>query len=799
MEVKNIQYFFSFVISVLLSFQVLHAEKVIKVLEFNPIELKERALSGEDEGKCELNWQGMYTCGHSGSYRVPLYLHTLEVPVDAYDFQIEVTEATMGQMVYLTQPLGLFSEPVSETERLSVNQEEGISGEGKQKIVKIVNDYCLKGNSHYITLQANPVMVIDSTSVIPYSSIEIALSYKRDLNKAISGAPLTKVNELPVKGTFEYDPLMFGIHRDYIIITTQKLKESCKTLAVWKAQKGMNVILKTIEEIKLTSSSYLDDADAIRKYLQSIYNPYIDQYCILIGGDDDITYRYLYDSSSREGKDGKLLDDNFVPTDIYYSDLKQNWILEYDPIVGVYTAPIYSSRYSPCMYVGRLICSDEKELYNYMHKLLVYEAYPGKGNSDYVMNGLVTKQDQQRDYTDLFTELNTHHITKLIDNSGEDFISNEPTGKQVIDAMKESGLITLQGHGNPGTVACAGKNGKTETWRYIKARDEYSNKELGYGVANEPSGVGLNCLNNIWKPSIIYSLSCSITPFDKLYDYRYKYNMGTSFTVGGLYGGVAILSNTRTGWKNESQVLEGEFAKQLKGCSNIGKAYILSKANVPAEYSYHRSTHNLLGDPELCMWMNKPQALIPIVSQMSDKIMVEGLGEPDAQICLFDGVSKTVTDLLPISGTYTLSTANFGFECNDYMVGIWREGFLPYLKYYGQDRTITRTHKSYVVMDAVCGGAVNPNSSKGTFLVSTDGVIEIKALNSITLADNVIIEDNGRASLECMGDISLNAVTVQSGASLVLKSDHIVFNEGFKADAGCSIVTMLQDYNSASK
>ena len=86
------------------------------------------------------------------------------------------------------------------------------------------------------------------------------------------------------------------------------------------------------------------------------------------------------------------------------------------------------------------------------------------------------------------------------------------------------------------------------------------------------------------------------------------------------------------------------------------------------------------------------------------------------------------------------------------------------------------------------------------FLTVVATVIAGSASAQLSVVDKgQIIEDNGRASLECMGDISLNAVTVQSGASLVLKSDHIVFNEGFKADAGCSIVTMLQDYNSASK
>ncbi|MBD5204423.1 MAG: hypothetical protein HDS82_06100 [Bacteroidales bacterium] len=772
----------------------LQSAEIIRTLDFNPSLINEKSLDKEGQkGRCEVLWEGLEPQSKEGLTCLPVYYLSIEVPVISGNYRVAIDSYVTSQPIRMSLPIGVVINRSVNLQSDDIESELHFDTvpEYKERIdVEIVNDYYIKGLQHFVTVRVNPLELIDERTIVPCESITLSLTYDED---GIDPLSFTKRNSINrsissnVSQNFLYKSDNPDLRSDYIIITTEDLKDDCRNLAIWKAQKGMNVILKTIEEIASNITDCIDTAETIRKYLQSLYVPTIDQYCILIGPFEKLPARYFYRDSSREGKEGILLDDNFVPSDIYYSDLIQNWQFKKD-IENEYTESIDSIKFSPCLFVGRLICQTSKEIENYLHKLYLYEAFPGKGDTDYLNNALLTKQDQQLTYKHLFEELNDFSLIELRDISetvsNKDaitFDTNKPTGRQVIEMMKTSGIISLQGHGNPGTVACAGVNGKAPTWRYIKALDYYDNKKLGYCDVGEPAGCGLDNLNNIWTPSIIYSLSCDIMPFDRVYNFSYPYTMGTSYTVAGLYGGVAMLGNTRLGYTAQGPRLELNFGKQIKCCSIIGKAQAFSKTMSGFMY-YAIAASNILGDPQISLWLGKPKSLNIALSSYGGGMKFESDEIVGAKISLFNDEGVTLLDSIT-HPTYEVSANVLNMLNYDLVVSIWREGYLPFVKYFGQNKTL-KTNKRYIVNQAVIGKQILSNLKNGNYIVGTGSVLSISALDEVKLEDGFGIENGGMAEFDSMNVIEVKGTTVNSGGKLDLNADRICIGAGFKAEKG---------------
>lgn len=103
-------------------------------------------------------------------------------------------------------------------------------------------------------------------------------------------------------------------------------------------------------------------------------------------------------------------------------------------------------------------------------------------------------------------------------------------------------VFQLDGHGAPSYIIVS-NNAQINSNRVITA---FQNVNSGNFI--QESGHGLDCLTNHDYPAIAYSISCTSTPFDIYGSYDIPYNIGSSFTVAGLYGGPAFLGNTREGF-----------------------------------------------------------------------------------------------------------------------------------------------------------------------------------------------------------------------------------------------------------
>ena len=89
------------------------------------------------------------------------------------------------------------------------------------------------------------------------------------------------------------------------------------------------------------------------------------------------------------------------------------------------------------------------------------------------------------------------------------------------------------------------------------------------------SANGLDNLTNKDYPMIVYSTSCTITPFDVIEGLEEYPNIGQSLTLGKDYGGPALIGNTREGLVYTSTLYQLFFNDYIINRLNFRKLYIL--------------------------------------------------------------------------------------------------------------------------------------------------------------------------------------------------------------------------------
>jgi len=141
-------------------------------------------------------------------------------------------------------------------------------------------------------------------------------------------------------------------------------------------------------------------------------------------------------------------------------------------------------------------------------------------------------------------------------------------------------------------------------WK-LDAQDAYPYSNVQFENNN-----GLDNLNNSDYPSVLYSISCDVIPFDitSSIGNNGAMNSGESYTTNSSAGGVAFLGNTRYGWVGSSYLLYKNFAQHItSGGSNthLGISESISKSSFSDHYLSY--THNLIGCPETEIWTAAPR------------------------------------------------------------------------------------------------------------------------------------------------------------------------------------------------
>ena len=424
---------------------------------------------------------------------------------------------------------------------------------------------------------------------------------------------------------------------EYVVIAPRIYTSSLHDFVEWKTQKGRYTGIVNIEDIleaypngdEIGTSPIPDMAGSLRQYLHDAY--LLGTSFVLLVGDPNpnespsaFTFMpYRLASVVNDPPSGWDWANRPI-TDWYFSDVTGDWNVDNDLFYG---EPIGDNvnRYAD-IFVGRLICSSNKDIENWVEKLLIYEKDPGMGNPNYVTKSLITSADRIAHST-LYSDILTH-FTHIELSELPDYLDPNPyfpKGSDIISELNQHryGLITWRNHGGTNfqhscMLSMTGNIGAS-TSDFNKVWKLYSDSLCVDTDTNVQQDVGnsLDYMTNIKEPAIIYSTCCNVIPFNhtKTNSYNDSRNCGESFTVGGDYGGVAFLGNNLDVLINNLYI---EFARKLDEAYTNSELSHLGILEATSKY-YHNGLsgweethykHNLIGDPDCQIWTDIPQSLI---------------------------------------------------------------------------------------------------------------------------------------------------------------------------------------------
>ena len=403
---------------------------------------------------------------------------------------------------------------------------------------------------------------------------------------------------------------------EYCVITRDSLIPSFERIIAWKRTKGIDAGAVSVESILSNPYCYgdsvsgiNDDAGIIRQYLQYAHQSGKGKYVFFGGNDYILPVRYGTKNSNWVNSIDSI--ELKVPTDQYFSELNSDWNQDND---NHYGEPIGNMDYEPELFVGRLLCENRKDIECNTDKLLRYERNPGNGDFGYLKKAFFCQSDEMQQYNkaqQLVATCNDVFTTNTILEELPSYYAQNPTfpsGTEVIEAMNAThyGYLNWMGHGHPLCICTKsdGVNASNSIYGIIPVQTDtvpYTFREEGHGLDN---------LDNKDYPAIVYSISCTITPFDS---YRPPFdshpNIGQSFTMGKDYGGPALIGNTRVGYVTSSTNLQKLFNGKIKDYS-LGESLSYAKRDFSDLFYKHfmSLTTNLIGCPELHMWTNIPSS-----------------------------------------------------------------------------------------------------------------------------------------------------------------------------------------------
>ena len=781
--------------------------------------------------------------GSIGSPELPVHYLRFSVPYNATDFTVTVTgqNAVTEQYslpVYPVQPP--IPTDLNASEQPFVAPDSAIYGSNQYcpvTPVQVANEGFLDGDNHIVTIAVWPISYAPANGEILFrNSVTVRLDYTlRNGNTAPASAPtptfraITRRNvqrvhrwgreqtKLMVVNPSQVDAFApISIARaavplneatvlpsyEYTVVTNRELAPAFDRLLGWKRQKGLSAGVVCIEDILAcpdfqgdTLSHIYDSAGKLRAYLEHAYKLGSLQYALLAGDYSILPIRYGY----RKDYHFMFPPDNvdkMIPTDLYFSDFNGNWDSNRNYYYG--EPNVDQIDYYPEIFVGRLLCTTQKEIANYTEKLLRYERNPGNGNYEYLQKAFYCQSDQLQENNEaeiIKSAWGTTFIEHKIMQEDPSFDANEttgPTGKQVIDEMNNRyGFLSWHGHGAPSHIVMS-SNGLNEGGKRVITA--FQNVNSGNFI--QESGHGLDCLTNSDYPAIAYSIACTTTPFDIYKSYNIPYNIGSSFTVAGLYGGPAFLGNSREGYHKNcaSATLEEEFVNLIKAGNCIGAAEALSKVylNENKDSVNDGSTdlahkvilaHHLIGCPEFSMWTDIPSVYSDIsVIRTDHSITVSGAGIAGSKVAITSGVNQ-----LPEVKEATNTNITFANASPNSVVTIYKSNAIPYVApLYLQNDTLDAS-QYFQVNDIHIGKAVDTNRTEGNVVIES-GTLTFESNGDVWIGDGLIIKEGAALIIKNTGKAILSGGLVEGGGTLQIEAgEEIEIQPGFEAKAGANV------------
>lgn len=704
----------------------------------------------------------------------------------------------------------------------------------------IIGEGFIMGDIHVVTVKITPFAYNpDEKKLISAKSVNINITYDLCEETEMIGQPLkSKHPDSSIKqfGIQEIQASLTGLRKSnsaqsfpiipadevvkYYIIVPESLSKSVERLAIWKAQKGYDVTVKTIESILSTprygigqsfrfggwTQTIVDEAVALRAFLHDEFEQYGPYFCFLVGdyrANMPIrrVKRFFHLKDYYKNPNGEA----FLTTDNYFSDLTTLWKLDKPEGYDIYFRTYEKLNYYPDIFVGRLLCHTNEQVSNYVEKLIRYECNPGNGDASYLGKAFYFEQNQENPYNgcvgdadiirakfDPFGDSNTTVLWDACYPPKDTIAYKRPwhdiphKGSDVVRLMSDAGFISMFGQGTPTNIGVCGHD------YYIVSSSEYSKDELYISLKGDDMKCGINDMTNFNKPSIMYSTGCDNAPFDAftfggdiipIDDFRtnildnghcfdMEYNMASAYTTSGLYGGVAFLATCRENWHYANIDMEVNFCESVLNCRRLGMAEAFAKINCTDPVTKY--AHNLIGEPEFSMWMGEPlsynyQSVISSAGIQLSNLPVRAKGFRYA----FEKSTFTGPQIVS-SGIWHGAKSNY-----DYVISFWEQDALPIICYIATYGYLVDNRHEAIVNKAYIGSG----NSKNPFLFINSSLV-LRVLGNTIFQDGVQIAKNSNVSVETDNNCSVGCLTVKDGSDFSIIADRLTLGTGFKVEKG---------------
>jgi len=429
---------------------------------------------------------------------------------------------------------------------------------------------------------------------------------------------------------------------DYLIITTDDFESTLEPLAIWKTQKGLVSKIELVSDIQQKYSGR-NTPEKIKNCIIDYQSNNNTQWVLLAGDQNHVPSGYVL------CLDGFPYDGDFVRCDSFYTDLDNNWDLNND---GLWGSEYDEYDFEPEVYVGRLTANNENEMENLVQRILNYEKNPPVGSwmSHAMFAGSILQFDQDWnndsnvDYGECDGNRVNNFIKNLLPDNWTSIFLAQTQGVKGSDnysdiqleynnlkfAINEGCSIgTIFAHGSPQSMGI-------DQWvtdydgdmLFDYTDDPYYGDGTPIDVMVRSSFIDTSyalLAPEDDKLGLFYLGSCSTGTFDDADDCLSEYFLKNA-AIGCVaashvaWGEDQWYERDHGGWFIEG--LGFRFWEQLFQYNQPGKALALAKADYVSDRDGSSESndypewedktlkqYNLLGDPEVPIWLLIPKEL----------------------------------------------------------------------------------------------------------------------------------------------------------------------------------------------
>ena len=512
-------------------------------------------------------------------------------------------------------------------------------------------------------------VTLKQSSINPVNTVKNRSQYIKAMYADILKSMVVNPQDIPASGAMTSSVMHASsnytlVPYDYIIITDTSFVSSFASFMDWKKRKGINIGIISKQyiynhyyssggDILFSQYHIQDTSGCVRQFLYDAYQNGL-AWALLAGDQSNMAVR----KGSPTFNDRNYADD--PETDMYFEDFTSNWNATNNGLYGQQGTPPYGDYTTwqyPQIFVGRLLCSTTSQITNWTNHVLAYEQNPGNGSYSYLTNVFSVKADNINaetvsSYLTNFTDSiwgeyangsSTYDTTGKITSSLDSGQYGKTKASEVIAHMNNypCGFYGWFCHGGTGdgsgcpssdsasniSTMTSGEyvgNNPSIAWTLTSQQPRTychlgnsSNNYDNYYIVYEPNK-GLDALTNDNYPSILWSLSCNVTPYSMTSGKGLGgvMNCGEAFTTLQHTGGAAFLGNTRDGSEPSTMTIFQKYLYEMAGGENSTNGYSFYHLGVAEETAkywtgsfFYNYSHNLIGCPETEMWTASPQTL----------------------------------------------------------------------------------------------------------------------------------------------------------------------------------------------